>query len=87
MNEERRSSVSGLSIAVTGAILMLFVYILSPVPIFVLVHLVGFGENEWVLTAVMAFYYPLSWVAERSPAVEAFYGYQMAMCRHMGFLG
>lgn len=85
MNEGCRGSASGLSTAVTGGILILLAYVLSPVPVFVLVHLMGFAENEWVLTAVMAVYYPLSWIAEQSPTVEAFYGYQMELCKHFGF--
>ena len=51
----------------------LFAYLLSPVPVVGTLDRLGLGESEHVRTAARAFYQPIIWAYERSPAVKSAY--------------
>ena len=86
MSEQTRSTASGFTISLVCGIVFLLAYILSPIPIFVMLHHAGFEENEWVESAAVTIYFPISWAAENSPAVSAFYEYQEKLCEQIGIM-
>lgn len=58
---------------VTGFVLVLVFYVLSPFPVFAVVARSGLSNSEEVGRLVERFYFPLEWAYEQYPAVQQFY--------------
>lgn len=84
MNEETRGSVSAFTIVLVGAIVLLLGYVLSPVPVLVLINHTGLSESDSVQSAIETVYLPLEWLCENVSLVEAFYDYQSDLLGQFG---
>lgn len=84
MSNQPGGSVSGFTICIICGIVLICGYILSPVPAFVFLDVVGLSDNERVTSGVQTFYAPVIWAAENNPTINAFYEYQDDFCDRIG---
>lgn len=86
MNDDGRSAVSGFTISLICGIVLLIAYVLSPIPVYLLLHFAGFEESEWIQSVTEKVYLPISWAADNSQAVNGFYEYQAQLCEQFGIV-
>ncbi len=86
MNDDDRSAVSGFTISLICGIVLLLAYVLSPIPVYLLLYFAGFEDNEWVQSATETIYTPISWAADNSQTVNGFYEYQGQLCEQLGIV-